>query len=149
MSNNLKNGLIVIGFIVVITIAFLLFARPSRAQNQNDLPTTFDMVMLAGADYSLALTNKNISGTPIDLTGYQFKAQFRSAATPTGTLFATYSTSTTNTAAGQFKVTLSRAQTTALTGKIGVWDLLQIDNTGKYTFLLSGKAVVKPTVTAP
>lgn len=134
---------------IIMILAMALFALPLQAQNQNDLPTTFDMVMLAGADYSLALTNTTTAGTPINLSGYQFKAQFRSAAGPSGTLFSTYSTATTNAAAGQFKVTLSRAQTTALSGKIGVWDLLQIDAGGKYTYLLSGKAVVKPMVTVP
>lgn len=134
---------------IILLLTIALFALPLRAQNQNDLPTTFDMVMLAGADYSLALTNTTAEGTAVDITSFQYMAQFRSAPAPAGTLFATYSTTTTNAAAGQFKVTLSRARTTALSGKTGVWDLLQVDNAGKYTFLLSGKAVVKPTVTVP
>lgn len=128
-------------------MAYALLSAGMVARGADGLPTAFDLVMLAGADYQLNLTNTNSAGAAINISGYQFKAQYRSAPSPVGTLFATYSTAITTAASGQFKVTLSKAQTAKLSGSSGVWDLLQIDNTGRYTYLLSGKGTVRATVT--
>lgn len=131
----------------LLLILWLALATCAGAQSQNDLPTQFDLVMLAGADYTLSIKNTDTAGAAVNITGYQFAAQFRAAPAPAGALFATYSTAITNAPAGQFKVTLSKAQTTKLSGQSGIWDLLQIDAAGKATYLLTGKAAVRATAT--
>lgn len=122
----------------------LLLATPLFAGD------TADLIMAAGADYRATLTwTTPGSGTPINLTGNSYAAQFRSAAYPTGTLYATYSTVITNAAAGQMQLRLSRAQTRANSGRTGIWDLQQTDQNGLVSYRFGGKAVVQPTVTAP
>jgi hypothetical protein len=112
---------------------------------QTDLPKQFNIYMQAGGDYALYLKNVDSTGAANDITGYQFAAQYRDA--PLGSLFATYSTAITDGPAGRFQMTLSSAQTTALVGTTGVWDLLQIDTIGKRTYLLNGIVTVSPVVT--
>jgi hypothetical protein len=112
---------------------------------QNDLPKQFNIYMQAGGDYALYLKNVDSTGATVNITGYQFAAQYRNA--PLGTLFATYSTTITDGPAGRFQMTLSSAQTTALVGTTGVWDLLQVDTVGKRTYLLNGVVTVSPVVT--
>jgi hypothetical protein len=132
--------------LLVVTL-FLLLPVSAMAQGKNDQPTPFDIVMMSGADYQLSIKNTDANGAAINLTGYQYASQFRSAPSPAGVLFATYSTSIVSAAAGEFKIELSRTKTRALSGNSGVWDLLQIDATGKETYLLSGRAAVLPSVT--
>lgn len=107
---------------------------------------TGDLIMKAGADYRANLTWTQ-SGVPVNLTGRSYSAQFRSAAYPGGTLFATYSAVITSATLGKMDLRLSKAQTTALSGKTGVWDLRQVDSTGLVTYQFGGKVVVLPTVT--
>jgi hypothetical protein len=114
---------------------------------QDYLPTQFDIYMLAGADYALYFTETDYTGGAIDITGYRYVAQYRNSPAPTGTLFATYSTAIINGPTGRLKMTLSKEQTTSLSGTSGVWDLLQIDPTGMLTYLSSGRVSVVPTVT--
>lgn len=124
-------------------ILFLLLAVPAYAGE------TAPLVMKAGADYRATFTWKTPgTGVPINLTGSTFAAQFRSAAYPAGTLFATYSAIVTNAAAGQMQLRLSRAQTRANSGRTGVWDLQQTSG-GLVTYRFGGTGVVQPTVTAP
>lgn len=132
---------------LLIPLLLLAFATSSPAQGQNDLPTPFDMVMLAGADYRLSIVNTTAAGLAVNITGYTYYAQFREAPAPAGALFASYSASVVDAAAGKLSVRLSRAQTWALSGKTGIWDLLQIDNTGKATFIAAGQVAVRPAAT--
>jgi hypothetical protein len=131
---------ILIGIMLVLSLA-----GGSRAVEQPNLPTAFDMIMLAGADYKLDVFLKQPSGTALDITGYTYTAQFRSGPFPSGILFAQYSTVNYG-ATGGIAIKLSRAQTTALSGKTGVWDLKQMAS-GFVSYVLSGKAVVRPMVT--
>ena len=106
------------------------------------------MVMLAGADYSLDLKITNIVGAAVNLTGYTYYAQFRAAPAPGGVVFATYSTPLVDAVTGKTRVSLSKRQTTKLSGRTGIWDLLQTDFSGKAKFILSGKVTVKSTATS-
>jgi hypothetical protein len=134
--------------LILIIFALLVLCSPLHAATSHiDMPTPFDITMLAGSDFSLSLKSTNELGTTIDLTGYQFRAQFRSAPAPAGVVFANYSISIMNAPSGLFQVTLSRFKTLSLSGKSGVWDLLQTDPSGKVVYLISGKAAVKPTAT--
>jgi len=110
-------------------------------------PGVYDVTMYAGEDFKLTLLLKDSTGAAMNLTGSTYAAQFRSAPAPAGTVFATYSASAPTPANGQIEVKLSRAQTAINTGKAGMWDLRQTGTTGLVSYLLTGKAAVKPTVT--
>jgi len=110
-------------------------------------PGTYDLTMLAGEDFSLSLQLKDGNGQNMDLTGYNYKAQFRQSAAPTGVIYANLSTVFTSYTGGRFNVKLSRAQTATNSNKSGIWDLQQTDSGGKVSYILSGKAIVKPTAT--
>ena len=132
--------------IVSLLLVICLLPAPGHSAGINDLPTAYDVVMLAGADYQLDVKHVDPAGAVVNLTGSTFVSQFWSAPAPAGTVFATYSTPIVSAVAGTSRVKLSKAQTTALSGRSGVWDLLWTDATGRATFLLSGKAAVRPTV---
>lgn len=135
---------------IILIIALLfstLITQPSssRALDQINLPGTFDLLMYAGADYLLNLQFRNSTGAVIPLVRSGFAAQFRPA--PGGALYANYSTIPFNNYSG-VRISLSRAQTSALSGKSGVWDLAQTNySTNRVYYRLTGKAVVRPTVT--
>jgi hypothetical protein len=133
--------------LLTLSCCLLLCSTVQAASSHIDLPTPFDVVMLAGSDFNFPLKATNATGAAIDITGYSYRAQFRSAPAPGGVLFANYSTAVLNGPAGLFQISLSKFKTLALSGKAGVWDLLQVDPTGKVTYQMSGKAAVKPTAT--
>jgi hypothetical protein len=113
----------------------------------DNLPTQFDMVMLAGVDYSLELTHVTSTGTPINLAGSNFYAQFRDAPAPAGTIFANFSTPITSTGSGLSRVTLSKAQTQRLSGSTGFWDLLHVTADGVKKYRMSGRVRVQSNIT--
>ena len=125
----------------------LSLAAGSRAAEQPNLPTNFDMVMLAGADYLLTIQVKDNLGALLTLSTNTYKAQFRSTTYPVGTVFANFSTIPRPGFTTILDVKLSKAQTAALTGRSGVWDLKQTAPTGFVSYIMSGKAFVRPTVT--
>jgi len=110
-------------------------------------PAVYDAVMYANEDYRLNLTLKDSTGAAMNLTGYSYKAQFRQQPAPAGAVYATYSATVSNAATGAVTVKLSKSQTSALSGLTGFWDLQQTDSGGSISYLLSGRAVVKTTVT--
>jgi hypothetical protein len=139
-----------------ILLVLSLFGN-APAIEQPNLPSAFDMIMLAGADYAQAFQIRTSSGVIVNMTGKTFAAQFRAATAPAGALYANFSTVTRipfTTYSGLvtsypavIDVKLSKAQTTRLSGKSGVWDLKQTDSSGLVSYILTGKAVVRPTVT--
>ncbi len=110
-------------------------------------PLVYDINIYAGEDYILGLTLTAGNNVPVDLTGYSFRAQFRSAPAPAGAVFATFSTVVTNPTAGTLDIKLSHGWTASMAGKSGTWDLMQTDSTGAVSYILRGKALVQPTVT--
>jgi hypothetical protein len=132
--------------IIALLLAFSLIGNAQAIEPLN-LPTPYDMVMLAGADYSLPVILKLSSTTTEDITGYAYAAQFRSGPAPSGIVFANFSTIITTPVNGMLRVSLSRRQTLPLSGKSGVWDLRQTTTAGVVTYVISGKASVRPTVT--
>jgi hypothetical protein len=110
-------------------------------------PGVYDMVIQAGEDYQLTLQLADSTGAAVNLSGNTYAAQFRSAPAPAGIVFATFSASSSAPLAGQVAVRLSKDQTVAHSGKTGVWDLRQTTGGGAVSYLISGKAVVRPTVT--
>jgi hypothetical protein len=132
--------------ILILLAAFPAFDTAQSPAYAAD-PGSYDITMYAGEDYRLTLKLADSTGSDINLTGNSYAAQFRSAPAPTGSIFATYSTTVTSAGTGMISVRLSRAQTTALTGKSGLWDLKQTDSVGLVSYLLTGKCAVRPTVT--
>jgi hypothetical protein len=129
--------------LLLIVITLVCLTVPALAEE----PT---LTMKAGADYRATLVWSNPqTGTPINLTGNSYAAQFRSAPYPGGQLFANYSAIVTSPVTGTMELRLSRAQTSTLSGKAGVWDLRQTDSSGLVTYQFGGKVVVLPTVTRP
>lgn len=144
--------------LVIIAVAFSLLSSALVAHALD--PAVYDFSMQAGEDFVLQLglnacadnpppatPDKCKVWAPQNLTGYSYKAQFRSAVAPSGQVFATYSSKIVNAAAGRLDVKLSRRQTTANDGKQGFWDLQQTDAAGSISYLMTGKTKVNSTVT--
>ena len=85
----MKRLLLITGLVLSLAIGT---AYKSPAVDPLNLPTQFDHIMLAGADYLLSIQIKNSSGAVVDLTANTYAAQFRSAPAPAGVLFANLST---------------------------------------------------------
>ena len=130
--------------ITIITLAMALLSACCWAFN----PGVYDIIMQAGEDYTLHLQFKDSTGAAMDLNGYSYASQFRSAPAPGGVVYATYSAAIFGDAtSGRVRVKLSHGQTTTNSGRSGVWDLRQTAPSGEISYMLTGKAAVKPTVT--
>lgn len=101
-----------------------------------------------GADWAVTVTvyTGTSTGSPRNLTGYTVSSKFRVhydstavAATPTCTL--------SNATAGLIAMALSASQTSALTARRYVYDLLATSSSGSITRLTEGAAYVTPHVT--
>lgn len=147
---------------LLIAASFLLMAlgtvRPSPAVDPLNLPTQFDIVMLAGADYLLSVPMKLSNGQPYDMTFNTYAAQFRPA--PGGPLYANFSTSSRwvqsryssngvqlSASYPVLDIKMSNRLTKPLSGKTGLWDLKQSAPNGFVSYPLSGKVSVRPVVT--
>ena len=101
----------------------------------------------AGADYSTTVTVTDGTGAVYDLTGFTAAAQIRktyesSAATVAFTVaFASDRTT------GQLDLTLTGAQTAAVTAGRYVYDLLITSSAGALTRVVEGIAQINPRVT--
>ena len=101
----------------------------------------------AGADYNTTVTVTDGTGAVYDLTGYTAAAQIRkiyesSAATVSFTVaFASDRTT------GQLDLTLTGAQTAAVTAGRYVYDLLITSSAGAKTRVVEGIAQINPRVT--
>jgi len=127
---------------LILLIACLALLA-GTAYTADPIPTR-DITMRAGADYRLLFSRK-YNGQPIDLTGCNYYGQFRGA---NGELFANFSSNAvTPTTSGRISVRLSHRQTLKLSGKAGIWDLLEVNSSGVQTYIMGGKASVLPTQT--
>lgn len=126
----------------LILIIALLLAPTIALAIGDDAPPAWDITMMAGEDYRL-LFALAYNGQPIDLTGNTYAGQFRSA--PGAQVFANFSANAVS--GGRISVRLSRAQTLALSGKSGVWDLVQRTSAGLVSYAMTGKCTVRPTST--
>ena len=101
----------------------------------------------AGADYTSTVTVTDGTGSAYDLTGYTAAAQIRktyesSSATVSFTVaFASDRTT------GQLDLTLTGAQTSAVTAGRYVYDLLITSSAGALTRVVEGIAQINPRVT--
>lgn len=142
--------------LLVVSLILALYLSV-RAAEQPNLPSPFDVVMLAGADYLLSVQIKNSYGAQLNMTDKTYAAQFRANPAPAGVLYANFSAVTripyttysgvSTSYPAVLDIKLSAAQTRALSGKSGVWDLRQTDTLGLISYILAGKCTVRPTVT--
>jgi hypothetical protein len=139
--------------IYVVLIA-LLFPVATCAAG---LPATLNLQVSAGEDfaYTVRLTSCSkyspldnscvTSTTPVNLTGYVFKAQVKT--TPySQVVLANFSTSVIP-SVGQVSWYLSNITTSGLTGKTGYWDLLMKAPDDSLSYVLKGVVIFSPRIT--
>ena len=108
----------------------------------------YDITINQGATYQLVVT-WNVSGSPVDLTGYTAALQARYNVDASTTFISLTSGSglTLGGALGTITVDLTAAQTAALTCFYGVYDLELTAPDGTVTRLLQGTVTVSKEVT--
>jgi hypothetical protein len=111
----------------------------------------YDTTIEQGATFSISVTWKDSNSTPINLTGYTARSQFRKTYEATTTVL---DLTTANSGislggtAGTITLTASATTTAALTAPSnGVWDLELVSGGGTVTRLLQGAYVVTPEAT--
>lgn len=98
-----------------------------------------------GANYSNIVTVSGTNGSALDLTGYTVASQMRKSYTSS----TAYSLNATvyNAAAGQVRMTLSAAQSEAITPGRYLYDLEIASPSGAKTRVVEGVATVTPQIT--
>ena len=105
-----------------------------------------------GANFSAVLTWRNEAAALVDLTGYTAEMDVRSTRIDSGTQLLTLTTSngriTLGGAAGTITLTISAADTAALTAQTGWYDLIVTTSGGTVTRLFEGVFVINERVTS-
>lgn len=109
-------------------------------------PASYDLNIQANEDYRLTIVMKNMSGNPVNLSGYSYKAQGKTTAAD-AVPFVNFSSVITDAAAGKVVVSLSKAQSAVRANKQGYWDLLQTAPSGLVSYYLKGILKFIATVT--
>jgi hypothetical protein len=123
-----------IGTIIgMLIVAALMLAAIGRA---GDLPAPGDIICSQGEDCQTQLTFKS-NGRADNLNGYQYLAQVRAHYPDTASL-ASFSVDLSQASSGRVNLVLPAALTSALVGKVGVWDLRQTDPSGNVTYPVRG-----------
>lgn len=110
----------------------------------------YNILIDQGATYTLALTYNNANGTPINLTNYTAAMQVRDTVNSTTTVLSLSSPSNgivITGASGLINITVTAAQTTALSANTFVYDLEITSTTGVVTRLIQGSVTVNAEVT--
>lgn len=110
----------------------------------------YDILIEKGATFRLGLTWRDANGTPVDLTNWSARMQIRESINDAQAAVDLSSPSAgivLGGTAGTIAVTLTAAQTAALTIRRGVYDLEVQDSVGNVTRLLQGAVEVSPEVT--
>ena len=110
----------------------------------------YGLTILKGATFWQRLVWKDSDGAPVDLTGYSARMQVRKTIS-TEAVVVELSTSNGSISlqgvTGAIELHLRAAQTSALTGKAGVYDLELESADGTVTRLLYGDVTLSPEVT--
>lgn len=111
----------------------------------------YDTTIEQGATLSIAVTWKDSNSTPVNLTGYTARSQFRQTYESSSTVL---SLTTENGGialggtAGTIQLTASATTTAGLTAPAnGVWDLELVSGAGVVTRLLQGAYQITPEAT--
>lgn len=112
-------------------------------------PGIYPITIYKGATYSKIFTWKNPAGTAVDLTTFTARMQAREKVTSTTTFIDISTTSgiTLGGTNGTITVTLTAAETAAITATSGVYDLELIDAASVITRLLNGTVTISEEVT--
>jgi hypothetical protein len=111
--------------------------------------TTYDILIEQGATFSQVVTYKE-SGVAINLTGYTARMQVRATLESASTLVELTTANgriALGGAAGTITLSISAADTEALTSGRGVYDLELVSGSGIVTRLLQGLATISRNVT--
>lgn len=140
-----------------LLIAIFLFLGYSKAWAETT-PAVVNLTVQQGGDYRQQLIFQqcldnplpyNLSlcknRTPVNLTGYSFRAQARQTY-PSTAVYANMSTSVVA-LSGIVTLYIHKATTATLGGKTGYWDLLATLPDGSLQYLANGQIYFKSTVT--
>ena len=110
---------------------------------------TINWTVGQGETWSLNLTWKDSSGTPVNLTGYSARMQARETYAATSTVLSLTSGSgiTLGGTAGTIGISVGAATTAAIGAATYVWDLEVVSGGSAVTRLVQGNLVVTPEVT--
>lgn len=114
------------------------------------MAASFTLVLEQGAQKDLVFALKDSNNNPIDLTSWTAKLQIREtfdSTNPLLTLTSPASGLVINAGAGTITLSITAAQTTALTVERAVWDLLGTDAGGAPRRLLQGVVNIMRRVT--
>lgn len=114
----------------------------------------FNLNLEVGTDQSLDIFWQNPDGTPVNLTGFIFKAQVKWTVDDPTAIFTWQSGGVTpgilvNPLLGKLTLVITNSQGAGLRSGVGVWDLFAISPTDQRTRLVRGNAVVSQRVTSP
>lgn len=109
---------------------------------------SYNILIEQGATYDQTFTMTR-DGSPVNLTGYTARMQFRVSAATSSITFdvATSGTFTLGGALGTIRVQISATATSGIVAGTYVYDLEIQSGTGVVTRLLQGQVVVSPEVT--
>ncbi len=115
-----------------------------------DVAARLDLVIEAGATFAYSLTWNDAAGTPVDVTGYKARMQFRTdyaATDPFLELTTENGGIVVGAAAGRIDLLISAVDTDAIAEPGGVYDLELESGGGVVTRLLMGGVSISPQVT--
>lgn len=111
---------------------------------------TYNFTIEQGTTFSREIVWKDDQDNPIDVTGYTARMQIRSSVADATVLLELTSENgriTVGTTDGKFTLSITDADTTAITWASGVYDLEVIDGSSDVTRLLKGTITVDKEVT--
>jgi hypothetical protein len=111
------------------------------------LPSTLDLDVYRGDDLRLGMELRSNDESPIDVTGWEIRAQVRKRPR-SNTLLASFTVEITDAEAGTFDVVLSAADTAGLP-QVAVWDLETVDAQGETRTRVAGEVRMYGEVTLP
>ena len=111
-----------------------------------------NLIAERGANFSAVLTWRDEASVLVPLTGYTAEMDVRSTRIDSGTQLLTLTTSNSRIAlggaAGTITLTISAADTAALTAQTGWYDLIVTSGAGTVTRLFEGVFIIAERVTA-
>lgn len=112
----------------------------------------YDIYVEQGATYQLNITWKQPNNTPVNITGFSARMQFRKSKTSSTVLFSGTNTNgiiTLGGAAGTVSITIPATTTDDFSFGCGVYDLELESSGGVVTRLIEGSVEVSKEVTRP
>tara|TARA_B100000424_G_C22798954_1_gene428637 strand:- start:336 stop:677 length:342 start_codon:yes stop_codon:yes gene_type:complete len=109
-------------------------------------PATYNFTLQRRSDHEIPLLFKDSSGSAINLTGFTVASQVYDESRTT--LYATFSVTYTDRAAGSVSISLTDTQTATFTPNVLKYDVLLTNASGKKEYYLEGTIFVSEGYTA-